>query len=116
MLSRFSGMFTRGGRVYAGSDAEAAHDPGRRHFTGAVLSVFAADIDDDAVRILLNELASDGRKPDWGGLSTIRVDGEAAGSANAGGPPHLPDRPPSTRFSSGYSAASLSNHSPQGRL
>jgi hypothetical protein len=37
------------------------------------VSVFAADIDDDAVRILLNELASDGRKPDWGGLSTFEL-------------------------------------------
>ena len=34
-----------------------------------------------------------GRKPDRGGLS-IRADGEAAGSANAGGPPHLPNHPP----------------------
>ena len=30
-LSRFSGMFTRGELVYAGSDAEAAHDRGYRH-------------------------------------------------------------------------------------
>jgi hypothetical protein len=28
-------------------------------FTGVVVPIFAADIDDDAIRILLNELASE---------------------------------------------------------
>jgi hypothetical protein len=44
--------------VYAGSEAEAAHDREPvAIFTGKVLPHYAADIDDDAVRILLNELA-----------------------------------------------------------
>ena len=54
VLSSFSGMFTCGEVVYAGPDAEAAHDRGRRHFTGVVLPIFAADIEDDAVRMLLH--------------------------------------------------------------
>jgi hypothetical protein len=55
-----SGMFTRGEVVYAGSEAEAAHDREPvAIFTGEVLPHYAADIDDNAVRILLNELASE---------------------------------------------------------
>jgi hypothetical protein len=51
-------MFTPGEVVYAGSEAEAAHDREPvAIFTGEVLPHYAADIDDDAVRILLNELA-----------------------------------------------------------
>jgi hypothetical protein len=53
-----SGMFTRGEVVYAGSEAEAAYDREPvAIFTGEVLPHYAADIDDDAVRVLLNELA-----------------------------------------------------------
>jgi hypothetical protein len=55
-----SGMFTRGEVVYAGSEAEAAHDREPvAIFTGEVLPHHAADIDDDAVRMLLNEFASE---------------------------------------------------------
>ena len=55
-----SGMLTRGEVVYAGSEAEAAHDREPvAVFTGEVLPLYAADIDDDTVRILLNELASE---------------------------------------------------------
>jgi hypothetical protein len=55
-----SGMFTRGEVVYAGSQAEAAHDREPvAIFTGEVLPLYAADIDDDRVRMLLNELASE---------------------------------------------------------
>src|SRR5438132_13945847 len=55
-----SGMFTRGEVVYAGSQAEAAHDREPvAIFTGEVLPLYAADLDDDTVRILLNELASE---------------------------------------------------------
>jgi len=55
-----SGMFTRGEVVYAGSEAEAAHDREPvAIFTGEVLPFYAADIDDDTVRALLNELASE---------------------------------------------------------
>jgi hypothetical protein len=55
-----SGMFTRGEVVYAGSDAETAHDREPvAIFTGEVLPHYAADIDDETVRILLNELASE---------------------------------------------------------
>ena len=55
-----SGMFTRGEVVYAGSEAEAVHDREPvAIFTGEVLPLYAAEIDDDAVRILLNELASE---------------------------------------------------------
>jgi hypothetical protein len=54
-----SGMFTRGEVVYAGSEGEAAHDREPvAIFTGEVLPLYAADLDDEAVRILLNELAS----------------------------------------------------------
>jgi hypothetical protein len=53
-------MFTRGEVIYAGSEAEAAHDREPvAIFTGEVLPLYAADIDDDRVRILLNELASE---------------------------------------------------------
>src|SRR5712675_1215700 len=53
-----SGMFTRGEVVYAGSEAEAPHDREPvAIFIGEVLPLYAADIDDDRVRILLNELA-----------------------------------------------------------
>jgi hypothetical protein len=53
-------MFARGEVIYAGSDADAAHD----HepvaiFAGAVLPLYAGDLDDDTVRVLLNELASE---------------------------------------------------------
>src|SRR6202022_1495771 len=55
-----SGMFTRGEVVYAGSEAEAAHDREPvAIFTGEVLPFYAADIDDDRIRILLNELAAE---------------------------------------------------------
>jgi hypothetical protein len=55
-----SGMFTRGEVVYAGSEAEAAHDREPvAIFTGEVLPLYAADLDDDAVRILLDELAAE---------------------------------------------------------
>ena len=55
-----SGMFTRGEVVYAGSEAEAAHDREPvAIFTGEVLPLYAADIDDDRIRILLNELAAE---------------------------------------------------------
>ena len=46
-----SGMFTRGEVVYARSEAEAAHDRDPvAIFTGEVLPLYAADLDDDAVR------------------------------------------------------------------
>ena len=55
-----SGMLTRGEVVFAGSETEAAHDREPvAVFTGEVLPLYAADIDDDTVRILLNELASE---------------------------------------------------------
>jgi len=55
-----SGMFTRGEVVYAGSEAEAAHEREPvAIFTGEVLPLYAADMDDDSVRILLNDLASE---------------------------------------------------------
>src|ERR1700719_4978197 len=54
-----SGMFTRVEVVYAGSEAEAAHDREPvAIFTGEVLPLYAADMDDRTVEILLNELAS----------------------------------------------------------
>ena len=54
-----SGMFTRGEVVYAGSEVEAVHDREPvAIFTGEVLPLYSADLDDNAVRILLNELAS----------------------------------------------------------
>ena len=55
-----SGMFTRGEVVYAGSEGEGTHDrEAVAIFAGEVLPHYAADIDDDAVLILLNELASE---------------------------------------------------------
>src|ERR1700738_596527 len=55
-----SGMFTRGEVVYAGSEAEAAHDREPvAIFTGEWLALYAADIDDDRIRILLTELAAE---------------------------------------------------------
>ena len=55
-----SGIFTRGEVVFAGSETEAAHDREPvAILTGEVLPLYAADIDDDTVRILLNELASE---------------------------------------------------------
>src|ERR1700756_2458822 len=55
-----SGMFTRGEVVYAGSEAEAAHDREPvAVFTGEVLPLYASDIDDHTVETLLNELASE---------------------------------------------------------
>ena len=55
-----SGMFARGEVVYAGSDADAAHDREPvAIFIGEVLPLYAGDLDDDTVRALLNELASE---------------------------------------------------------
>ena len=55
-----SGMFTRGEVIYADAEAEAAHDREPvAIFTGEVLPLYAAHIDDDRVRVLLNELASE---------------------------------------------------------
>src|SRR5215468_8176730 len=55
-----SGMFTRGEVVYAGSRAEPTHDREPvAIFAGEVLPHYAADIDDDTVRTLLNDLASE---------------------------------------------------------
>jgi hypothetical protein len=55
-----SGMFTRGEVVYAGSQAEPAHDREPvAIFAGEVLPFYAADLHDDGVRKLLNELASE---------------------------------------------------------
>jgi hypothetical protein len=55
-----SGMFTRGEVVYAGSDAEAVHDREPvAIFTGEVLPLYAADMDDGTVRSLLDELAAE---------------------------------------------------------
>src|SRR6516165_7708122 len=55
-----SGMFTRGEVVYAGSEDEAAHDREPvAIFTGEALPLYAANLDDDGVRTLLNELASE---------------------------------------------------------
>ena len=55
-----SGMFTRGEVIYADSKAEPAHDREPvAIFAGEVLPLYAAHIDDDTVRILLNELASE---------------------------------------------------------
>jgi hypothetical protein len=53
-------MFTRGEVVYAGSAGGDA--PDREPvaiFTGEVLPLYAGDLDDDTVRTMLNELASD---------------------------------------------------------
>lgn len=53
-----SGMFTRGEVVYAGSAGDAAHDREPvAIFTGEVLPVYAGNLDDAAVRRLLDELA-----------------------------------------------------------
>ena len=55
-----SGMFTRGEVIYADSEAEAADDREPvAIFAGEVLPLYAAHIDDDTVRMLLNELASE---------------------------------------------------------
>ncbi len=55
-----SGMFTRGEVIYADSETEAAHNREPvAIFTGEVLPLYAAHIDDDMVRMLLNELASE---------------------------------------------------------
>src|SRR5260370_30018171 len=55
-----SGMFTRGEVVYAGSEAEAPHDREPvAIFTGEVLPRYAGGIDDEGIRILLNELAAE---------------------------------------------------------
>jgi hypothetical protein len=55
-----SGMFTRGEVVYAGSEADAAHDREPvAIFTGEVLPLYAGDLDDATVRMLLNALASE---------------------------------------------------------
>ena len=58
--SFLSGMFTRGVVVYVGSQGEAAYEREPvAIFTGEVLPLYAADLDDDTARMLLNELASD---------------------------------------------------------
>ena len=55
-----SGMFTRGEVVYAGSEDDAAHDREPvAIFTGEVLPLYAGDLDDETVRMMLNELASE---------------------------------------------------------
>ena len=55
-----SGMFARGEVVYAGSADDAAHDREPvAVFTGEVLPLYAGNLDDDTVRALLNELASE---------------------------------------------------------
>jgi hypothetical protein len=55
-----SGMLTRGEVVYAGSEGDAAHDREPvAIFTGEVLPLYAGDLDDETVRMLLNELASE---------------------------------------------------------
>src|SRR2546423_4487301 len=55
-----SGMFTRGEVVYAGSEGDAAHDREPvAIFTGEVLPLYAGDLDDETVRMRLNELASE---------------------------------------------------------
>jgi hypothetical protein len=57
-----SGMFTRGEVVYAGagSQAEPTHDREPvAIFAGEVLPFYAADLHDDTVRRLLNELAAE---------------------------------------------------------
>src|SRR5215470_2620 len=54
------GMFTRGEVVYAGSQGEAAHEREPvAIFSGEVLPLYAANLDDDTARTLLYELASD---------------------------------------------------------
>src|ERR1700693_4389885 len=55
-----SGMFTRGEVVFAGSAGGDAHDREPvAIFTGEVLPLYAGDLDDDTVRKLLDELASE---------------------------------------------------------
>src|SRR5271168_4411876 len=55
-----SGMFTRGEVVYAGSAGGDAHDREPvAIFTGEVLPLYAGELDDGTVRMLLNELASE---------------------------------------------------------
>ena len=55
-----SGMVARGEVIYAGSDADAAQDREPvAVFTGEVLPLYAGDLDDDIVRAMLNELASE---------------------------------------------------------
>src|SRR3977135_629840 len=55
-----SGMFTRGEVVYAGSEAESAHDREPvAIFTGEGLPLYAADIDDDGIMIRRNERAAE---------------------------------------------------------
>ena len=57
-------MFTRGEVVYAGSEGDAAHDREPvAIFTGEVLPLYAGDLDDETVRMLLNELASESAAP-----------------------------------------------------
>ena len=54
-----SGMFTRGEVVYAGSEEGGHEREPVAIFTGEVLPLYAADLDDAAVRDLLNELAGE---------------------------------------------------------
>ena len=54
-----SGMFTRGEVVYAsGDDTAPAREP-VAIFTGEVLPLYAGNLDDSAVRALLDELAAE---------------------------------------------------------
>jgi hypothetical protein len=53
-----SGIFARGEVIYSGAKLGGAHDrEAVAIFTGEVLPVYAADIDDDMACTLLNELA-----------------------------------------------------------
>jgi hypothetical protein len=55
-----SGMSTRGEVVYAGSEGDAVYDREPvAIFTGEVLPLYAGDLDDETVRLLLNEIASE---------------------------------------------------------
>lgn len=54
-----SGMFTRGEVVYAGSRHGVQDREPVAIFTGEVLPLYAADLDDAAVRALLDELAAE---------------------------------------------------------
>src|ERR1700680_4498372 len=55
-----SGRFTRDEVVYAASQSDALHDREPvAIFTGEVLPLYAGDLDDDTVKKLLNELASE---------------------------------------------------------
>src|SRR5438132_5007752 len=57
--NRFCRACSPGAKLfYAGSEGDAAHDREPvAIFTGEVLPLYAGDLDDDTVRMLLNELA-----------------------------------------------------------